>query len=65
MHESSFDQPWQPTYQAAMLAAIVDIEISITEIQCEYTLRQDQIQIKEHLQKLDSTELAGAMFVKE
>ncbi|MCH8105000.1 MAG: FMN-binding negative transcriptional regulator [Proteobacteria bacterium] len=41
-YESTFDQPWQPDYQASMLKAIVGIEIEISELQCKYKLSQNR-----------------------
>jgi len=37
-YESNLPTPWQPEYNASMLAAIVGIEIPIGEIQCKYKL---------------------------
>ena len=65
-YESRFDQPWQPNYQAAMLGAIVGIEITISEVQCKYKLSQnrsaqDQRKVIEKLKSIGSAELAEAM----
>lgn len=58
-HESGFDEPWKPEYKAAMLNAIIGIEININEIQGKYKLsqnrpEQDQQQITEHLESTGS-----------
>ena len=65
-YEAAFDSPWQPEYGAAMLAAIVGIEIRITDVQCKYKLSQnrssqDRVQVVEKLKSLGSTRLAEAM----
>jgi len=65
-YESSFQQPWQPEYKAAMLSAIVGVEISITEIQCKYKLsqnrsEQDREQVVTQLNEIGSKELASSM----
>ena len=65
-HEAVFEQPWQPEYKAAMLAAIVGIEITIDDIQCKYKLsqnrpQQDQKQIKGALSARGSHALAELM----
>ena len=65
-YESAFAQPWQPDYKAAMLSAIVGVEIAITDIQCKYKLsqnrsREDQQQVSAKLQSLGFTELSSAM----
>lgn len=65
-YESGFEQPWQPTYKAAMLGAIVGVEISISEVQCKYKLSQnrpaiDQEQVIRQLNRAGSKRLAAAM----
>lgn len=70
IHESSFDQPWQPNYKGSMLNAIVGIEINITEIQCKYKLSQnrpesDQAQVAEQLRKRGSIRLSQAILKNE
>jgi transcriptional regulator len=65
-YESKFIEPWQPDYKTAMLGAIIDIEISINEIQCKYKLSQnrstqDQKQVIEQLKKSQASTLAQAM----
>ena len=65
-HESVFESPWQPEYRSAMLAAIVGIEVSMTEIQCKYKLSQnrvaqDQQKIIQNLEKQGANEVARAM----
>lgn len=65
-HEAAFDSPWQPEYGAAMLTAIVGIEIRITDVQCKYKLSQnrssqDRVQVVEKLKSLGSNRLAEAM----
>jgi len=65
-YESAFEQPWKPEYKAAMLNAIVGVEIHISDIQCKYKLSQnrpskDQAQVIEQLERLGSDKLAQAM----
>jgi transcriptional regulator len=65
-HESPFPEPWQPTYKATMLQAIVGVEITISEIQCKYKLSQnrsdqDRAQVESRLTEIGSTSLADAM----
>ncbi len=65
-YEAAFDSPWQPEYGAAMLTAIVGIEIRITDVQCKYKLSQnrssqDRVQVVEKLKSLGSNRLAEAM----
>ena len=65
-HEASFEAPWQPEYKAAMLKAIIGIEISITEIQGKYKLsqnrpQQDRQAIIENLDALGSEAVAKEM----
>lgn len=65
-HEANFENPWQPEYKAAMLKAIIGIEIGIDEIQGKYKLsqnrpEQDQQQIIENLDALGSQSLAEEM----
>ena len=65
-YESEFSTPWQPEYNPSMLAAIVGLEIPITEIQCKYKLSQnrsakDQRQVVEKLKSNNSIQLAEAM----
>jgi transcriptional regulator len=64
-HEAQFENPWQPEYKAAMLNAIIGIEININEIQGKYKLsqnrpEQDQRQITDKLKSTDS-QLASVM----
>lgn len=65
MYESSFEHPWKPEYKAAMLKAIIGIEIKITDMQCKYKLSQnrsedDRLQVIEEHKKRGSTQLAQA-----
>jgi transcriptional regulator len=65
-YEAAFDTPWQPQYGAAMLTAIVGVEIAITDVQCKYKLSQnrpaqDRMQVVEKLKSLGSNRLAEAM----
>ncbi len=65
-YESAFKKPWQPEYKAAMLNAIVGVEIAITEIQCKYKLsqnrsREDQQQVAAQLKSNGLVALAAAM----
>ena len=65
-YESAFYSPWQPEFGAAMLTAIVGVEIRITDVQCKYKLSQnrssqDRVQVVEKLKSLGSTKLAEAM----
>ncbi len=65
-YESAFEGPWQPDYGAAMLNAIVGIEVHITDVQCKYKLSQnrpaqDRAQVVEKLKSLGSNKLAQAM----
>ncbi len=65
-YEAAFDSPWQPQYGAAMLTAIVGVEITITDVQCKYKLSQnrsaqDRVQVAEKLKSLGSARLAEAM----
>jgi len=64
--ESGFSIPWQPEYNAAMLGAICGVDISISEIQCQYKLSQnrsaqDRTQLIQQLKANASTQLAEAM----
>lgn len=64
--ESQFNKPWQPDYKSSMLGAIVGIEITITEIQCQYKLSQnrppqDQKNVATQLKNNGSTLLADVM----
>lgn len=43
VYESSFEQPWQPSYSATMLKAIVGLRLEITDIQCKYKISQNRI----------------------
>ncbi len=63
-HEADFVKPWHPEYKAAMLNAIVGIEINIGEIQGKYKMsqnrsRQDQQQIADQLAKQAAGDLAA------
>jgi transcriptional regulator len=65
-YESGLPSPWQPDYNPKMLNAIIGIEISISEIQCNYKLsqnrtQQDQQQVIDQLNTNGSTDLAAAM----
>ncbi|ODS22713.1 transcriptional regulator [Candidatus Endobugula sertula] len=65
-YESAFENPWQPEYKPLMLRAIVGIEVTISEIQCQYKLSQnrssqDRSQVIERLKSLGSTALANEM----
>lgn len=65
-YESGFDEPWQPNYKAAMLAAIIGFEVTISDIQAQYKLSQnksdqDRKRVIEELEKLGSNDLAKAM----
>ncbi|MCL4143786.1 UNVERIFIED_CONTAM: hypothetical protein GTU68_067128 [Idotea baltica] len=65
-YESGFEEPWQSDYKAAMLGAIVGLEIDIKEIQCKYKLSQnrsseDKQQVIQQLEELESSRLAKAM----
>lgn len=69
-YESSFSQPWKPEYKAAMLSAIVGVEITISEIQCKYKLSQnrssqDREQVVTQLNEVGSHELASSMVRNE
>ena len=41
-YESGFSKPWLPEYNSSMLKAIIGIEISISEIECQYKLSQNR-----------------------
>jgi transcriptional regulator len=43
LYESSFEQPWQPSYASSMLKAIVGLRLEITDIQCKYKISQNRI----------------------
>jgi len=65
-YESGFSTPWKPEYNPAMLGAISGVEISISEIQCQYKLsqnrsEQDRTQVIQQLTANGSTQLAEAM----
>jgi transcriptional regulator len=65
-YEAALDPPWQPDYGAAMLSAIVGVEITITDVQCKYKLSQnrpaqDRAQVVGKLKSLGSHKLAEAM----
>lgn len=65
-YESRFETPWQPDYNAAMLNAIVGIEVTITDVQCKYKLSQnrtaqDRAQVVEMLKLAGANALADAM----
>lgn len=65
-YEAKQAEPWLPSYPAAMLGAIVGIEISIDEIQAKYKLsqnrsEQDQQAVIEQLKANGSDALAAAM----
>ena len=65
-YESAFEEPWQPTYKASMLSAIVGFEIEIEELQCKYKLSQnrgleDRERVIKMLEESDSSRLSEAM----
>ena len=65
-YESAFSQPWKSEYKAAMLSAIVGVEITISEIQCKYKLSQnrsaqDRTQVITQLNEVGSHKLASSM----
>lgn len=65
-YEAQFERPWQPDYKAAMLKAIVGVEVSINDIQCKYKFSQnksfeDQANVIQQLRKLGSEQLADEM----
>jgi transcriptional regulator len=65
-NEKDFPEPWQPSYKAAMLSAIVGVEFSISDIECKYKLSQnrsepDQTGVIEHLNARGSNALANAI----
>lgn len=65
-YEAVLDPPWQPQYGAAMLTAVVGVDITITDVQCKYKLSQnrpvqDRVQVVEKLRSLGSKSLAEAM----
>jgi len=66
IHESSFDDPWEPDYKESLLNGIVGIEITVTDLQCKYKLSQnrtekDKKEIIEQVEKRGSTNLSKAM----
>jgi transcriptional regulator len=65
-YESTLPRPWKPEYKAAMLSAIVGVEIKISEIQCKYKLSQnrstqDRVQVVANLNEISSHDLASSM----
>jgi transcriptional regulator len=65
-YEAALDPPWRPDYRAAMLSAIVGVEITITDVQCKFKLSQirpvqDRAQVVQKLKSLGSNTLAQAM----
>ena len=65
-YEAAFEQGWQPEYKAAMLSAIVGIEVAITDIHCKFKLSQnrpaqDQRQVITQLKAQGADALAAAM----
>lgn len=65
-NESGFETPWQPDYDPGMLAGIMGVSISVTDIQCKYKLSQnrsaqDRSQVVEQLNALGNRSLADAM----
>lgn len=65
-YESRFSEPWQPEYKAAMLNAIIGVEVTITDIQCKYKLSQnrsseDRAQVVDKLKQIGSHKLASSM----
>jgi len=65
-HETQFNKPWKPDYQAKMLSAIVGVEIQISKIECQFKLSQnksikDQQNVVRQLRMNHSSELAQAM----
>lgn len=64
-YEVQFEQPWQPDYKAAMLGAIVGVEVEITDIQCQFKLGQnrsteDRERVAAELDKRGAHQLAKA-----
>ncbi|MBK6511836.1 MAG: FMN-binding negative transcriptional regulator [Haliea sp.] len=41
-YEAAYERPWQPDYKAAMLSAIVGVEVTISEIQGKFKLSQNR-----------------------
>jgi len=69
IHESSFENPWEPEYKESLLNVIIGIEIKITELQCKYKLSQnrsesDRKQVAEELKKKSSMQLSQAMHIE-
>ncbi len=65
-YEAAYERPWQPDYKAAMLSAIVGVEVTISEIQCKFKLSQnrpaqDQRQVITQLKAQGADALAAAM----
>jgi len=65
-YEAAFERPWQPDYKAAMLSAIVGVEVTISEIQGKFKLSQnrpaqDQRQVVTQLKAQGADALAAAM----
>ncbi len=65
-YEAAYERPWQPDYKAAMLSAIVGVEVTISEIQGKFKLSQnrpaqDQRQVVTQLKAQGADALAAAM----
>jgi len=65
-YESGFESPWKPEYRAAILKAIIGVEIEIEELQCKYKLSQnrpaqDHQGVIDKLEELGSESLAREM----
>ena len=65
-HEAGRDPGWQPQYPQSMLAAIVGVEITVTDIQCKYKLSQnrpvsDRERVADELEQAGAGKLAAAM----
>ena len=65
-YEAKFPEPWQPSYPASMLKAIVGIEIEVTDIQGKYKLSQNRrpdevAYVCEQLEAKGEQALAAAM----
>ncbi len=63
-YESSFSEPWQPSYKLSMLDAIVGIEIPIDEVQCKYKLSQNRSE-QDRKQVIDQLKINGSNALAE
>ena len=66
VHEAKLTNSWEPKYNEAMLNNIVGVEISITEIQCQFKLNQNRSEkdrdgVVDALECLDSHKLVKVM----